>query len=178
MAGAGLTSGGLGAGLGAAAVAGLAGVERGNTNACLGTLHRVFKREFERIAQVGTALGAAARAATAEDVAEHIAEDVGKVGVTGTGAVKPAGRAGGSRRIDTGMTELVVGGAFLRVRQNLVGLFRFLELGLGGLVARIAVGVELHGKPPVGLLDLGLRRVARDPERFVVVPFGHNVSSK
>ena len=68
----------------------------GNTNACLGTLHRVFKREFERIAQVGTALGAAARAATAEDVAEHIAEDVGKVGVTGTGAVKPASRAGGS----------------------------------------------------------------------------------
>ena len=76
------------------------------------------------------------------------------------------------------MTELVVGRALLRVRQNLVSLFRFLELGLGGLVARIAVGMKLHRKPPVGLLDLGLRRVARDPERFVVVLFGHDVSSK
>ena len=123
-------------------------------------------------------MGAAARTRAAEDVAKHIAENIGEVRPTRAGAVKPAGRAGGGRWIDAGMTELVVGRALLRVRQNLVSLFRFLELGLGGLVARIAVGMKLHRKPPVGLLDLGLRRVARDPERFVVVLFGHDVSSK
>ena len=54
------------------------------------------------------------------------------------------------------MAEPVVGPPLLGVLQDVVGLLDLLELLLGGLVARIDVRMELPGKPPVGLLDIGL----------------------
>ena len=64
--------------------------------------------------------------------------------------------------------HLVVGGALLRVLQDLVGLVDLLEARLG--VGHLAdVGVVLAGELAVGLLDVVLRRAARDAERLVVV---------
>ena len=45
--------------------------------------------------------------------------------------------------LDAGVAEAVVGRALLGVGEDGVGLGRFLELLLGGLVARVAVGVVL-----------------------------------
>jgi hypothetical protein len=64
---------------------------------------------------------------------------------------------------------LVVGGALLRVGQDLVGFLGFLELLLGLGIVRIAVRMVLHGQLAVGLLDLVVRGVAVDAEDFVVV---------
>ena len=52
-----------------------------------------------------------------------------------------------------GMAVLVVGGALLRVAQDFVGLAQFLELLLGGFVARVLVRVILDRELAVGLLD-------------------------
>ena len=49
------------------------------------------------------------------------------------------------------MAELVVALALLGVGEDLVGLGRLLELLLGRLVARVAVGVELLRGLPEGL---------------------------
>ncbi len=51
------------------------------------------------------------------------------------------------------MAETVVGSAFLRVFQRLIGLAQFLELGFGLLVARIAVRVVFHGLFAEGTLE-------------------------
>src|SRR5690606_19847204 len=57
--------------------------------------------------------------------------------------------------------------------QDLVGLLDLLELLLGLLVAGIAIGMQLHGEAPVGLLDVGLRRIARHAQDRVVVALRH-----
>jgi hypothetical protein len=64
---------------------------------------------------------------------------------------------------------LVVGGALLRVGEDLVGFLGLLELLLRLGVVRIAVRMVLHGQLAVGLLDLVVRSVAVDAEDFVVV---------
>src|SRR6185295_17666197 len=122
------------------------GVERRHADAHLGALHRVFERELEAVAQVGTAehiaSAATALAAGTKDVAEHVAEDIGEARATGSAArgIETA-RARGGRRIDAGVPELIVGRALLRVRKDFVRLFYFLELRFGVfLVVRIAIG--------------------------------------
>ena len=55
------------------------------------------------------------------------------------------------------------------IAEHLVGLVDLLELRLGGLVARVHVGMMLAGELAVRLLDLFLRRALGDAERLVVV---------
>ena len=55
------------------------------------------------------------------------------------------------------MAELVVDPALLVVGEDLVGLVDLLELGLGGGVALVAVGVVLERLAPVGLAKLVAR---------------------
>ena len=71
------------------------------------------------------------------------------------------------------MAEVIVGGALLRILQDLVGLVQLLEAHLGVRVAGIAVGVELLGEPPVGRLELLLAGATGKPQRFIVVALGH-----
>ena len=73
------------------------------------------------------------------------------------------------------MAVLVVGGAFLRIRQDFVGLFAFLELGFGGglgVVALMAVRVVFGRELAVSLLDFIFAGVAGQAQDFVVVAFG------
>ncbi len=160
---------GLGPGLGAGAAAELALHQGGDADLDLLARDRVLESEAEVITQVGTRARAAA-AAAAEDVAEDIAEDVLE-----TRPRKVSGAAETAARLDPGVAELVVGGAFLGVRENLVGQLGLLELGLGRRLAGIAVRVVLHGEPPVGLLDVGLAGVARHPQDLVIIAFGHGI---
>src|SRR3989440_1966928 len=71
----------------------------------------------------------------------------------------------------TGGAIAIVGGALLRIPQDLVGLGDLLELRLGRLlfVRTYAIGMMLHREATVGLFDLGFVRVARDAEQRVVV---------
>ena len=81
----------------------------------------------------------------------------------------PARRA--RRRVDAGVAELVVGGALLRVGQDFVRFLRLLELFLGALVVRIAIRVMLHRELAIGLLDVLFRCVAVEAQHRVVVAF-------
>ena len=74
------------------------------------------------------------------------------------------------------MPEAIVSGAFLVVDENIVGFAQFLESFLGGLVARILIGMKLYGEFSICALNLFAARGARDSEDFVVVTLGgHSV---
>ena len=137
--------------------------------------HRLVEIELELVLEIRAAkhLRAAAAATSAtEDVAEHLAEHFAK----GVGARVTAAPAALARSIDARVPMLVVDGALLAVAENLVGLLGLLEFLLGILVTRIAIRVKFHGKTTVGLLDVGLRRGARQIEHLVVVAFRHSAS--
>jgi hypothetical protein len=87
-----------------------------------------------------TAAGTPAPAAAEERIEDtgEITKDILKV-VEG-GGVALAGRA-----LNPGKAELVVISPFLLVGKNLVSLGGFLEFFLGGLVARVFIGVKLYG---------------------------------
>src|SRR5690606_34012225 len=57
----------------------------------------------------------------------------------------------------------------LRVLEALIGLVDFLELVLAGVVARIAVGMELHGELAEGALEFLVVRAFAHTERFVEI---------
>ena len=65
--------------------------------------------------------------------------------------------------------ELVVLLSLLAVPEDLVRFVDFLELGLGGLVARVDVGMVLARELPERLLDLFLGGGLGDAERLVIV---------
>jgi hypothetical protein len=75
--------------------------------------------------------------------------------------------------LEGGMAEVVVGGALLRVFQDLVSLVQLFEANFRLHVARVAIGMELLGEPPVGGLELLLACAPRKAERFIVVALGH-----
>ena len=68
--------------------------------------------------------------------------------------------------------ELVVHLTLLGVAQDVVGFLDVLEALLGGLVARIQIGMVLARELAVGLADFVRIGVARHAQRFVVVVLG------
>jgi hypothetical protein len=164
MTAAGRTGLGLGARLGAAAVAELTVDPGREPDLDLLAGDRLLQRQRQVVAQIDPALRAppAGASAAAEDVAEDIAEDVGE----GTGVARRAAAETAEARpgpLDAGMTELIIGRTLLGIGQHVIGQLGLFELGLGLAVARIAVGVIFHRQPPEGLLDVGLTGVALNP---------------
>ena len=97
----------------------------------------------------------------AEDVAEHLVEDVVDIA-----EARPAIAV---RAIHPGMAEAVVGGAFLRVGEDRIGLVDFLEAAGGVVAAAVAVGVVLHGQLAEGGLEPRLVAAAVHAQDVVVV---------
>jgi len=128
---------------------------------------RFFEFEGYVFAQVGTTLGAAAAATAsaeqipkAEEVAEDFAEVLHYVGVKTAGAT-----------VDAGVAETVVGGTFVGVGQDGVGLAAFLEFFFCVGIIGIAIRMELQRQLAIGALDFLLAGFAGNPEYFVVVAF-------
>jgi hypothetical protein len=67
------------------------------------------------------------------------------------------------------VTETVVRGALVQVREDRVGLVGLLEPILGAAVTRILVRVVLEGQCAKRLLDLQIGGVARDPQYVIVI---------
>src|SRR5208282_4809046 len=122
---------------------------------------------------VGTACGPGAATPVAGELAEHFVEDVGKAGAEIEAAGAEAAGAGPSVRLEGSVAEAVVGRPLLTILEDVVGLVQVLELLLGRFVARIAVGVKLHGELPVGLLEVIRARAAADAESIVVIRLRH-----
>jgi hypothetical protein len=130
-----------------------------------------LERDLEVVAQIGAAArtgpAAAEGVAESEDVAEP-AEDVAEVREhRRVEALRPAALA------DAGMAEAIVGGALVAVGEDRRRPRRFLEALLGGVVARVAIGVILQRQLAIGALDLPVRGRARDAQDLVVVRSSH-----
>src|SRR5690606_31102067 len=169
---AGIAGGGIGTLGRAGAVAGLALGQPRHLDLDAGAEHGLLQRQFQLIAQVGAPehLRAATATAAAEDVTEHITEDVAEVRAR---AETVAAGATAPLRIQAFMAVLVIDGPLGGVGEYFVGLLDLLELLLGLGIAGIAVGMQLHGEAPVGLLDVGLRRITRHVQNLVVVALRH-----
>jgi hypothetical protein len=115
--------------------------------------------------------------ALAAEVAHERAQGVGQVeaGIESAAAEATARACAGAAR---GVAELVVARTLLRIVQHLVGFGGLLELRLGVRIARVAVGMPLHGELAVRLLDLLDRRAARDAEHLVIVALRHQWSAR
>ena len=81
----------------------------------------------------------------------------------------------GGTTLKGGMTVTVIGGAFLRVPENVVGLGYLTESGLGLGVPRVFVRVMLDGELAVRAFDLLKLDGAGDFQHFVVIPFCHDL---
>src|SRR5262249_25886904 len=69
------------------------------------------------------------------------------------------------------VSEAIVAGALLFVREHLVRLGRLLEAGLGLGVARVAVRVVLERARPVRFADVVRGCVLGDAEDLVIIAF-------
>ncbi len=132
----------------------------------------VFQIDLQVVAHVvatGLALTASATATATHEVAEHFLENIGEAAepCAGSAAAEPGPAATGLFK--GVMTEPVIGGAFLFVLQDLVGLVDFLELGFGVLVTLVLVRVILHRLLAVGAFQGRRIRVAVDAQNFVEI---------
>src|SRR5690606_6202282 len=147
----------LGARFRAGAVARLARHGGGNGDGLRPPAVGVFQRDFEIVAQVGAAHRAgavAAPAAAAHEFIEDVLENVGEAAAAEV--VRPAAEAAAAKTAaaaERGLAVAIIGGPLLRVLQHVVGFADFLEPGFRRRIARVAVGVILHGQLAVSRLE-------------------------
>ena len=163
----------LGARLGAGARAGLASQGGRHLDGRRLALEGVLQHDFHVVAQVGAALAAIAAAAARAPAAEATEQIVENVGHGGGETIAAKAPRPAPALLEGGMAEAVIGGALVLVGEGLIGLVDFLELDLGLLVARVAVGMMLHGRLAEGRFQLRFRTGAGHAEEFVVISLGH-----
>src|SRR5690606_36259246 len=134
----------------------------------------LFEFDLEIVAQVRATQSrraTAAPAATAHEISENVFEDVGHGrGEFRSEAAWPAAPA----IFESGMTEPVIGGALLGILQRVIGLVDFLELVLGFGIARIAIGMKLHGELAISALEGRVIGAFLAAEHLVEIAFGQD----
>ena len=120
--------------------------------------------------QIGATAHPRSTAAAAENVTEHIAENIAER--AGAGATAASGG-----RVNTGVTELIIGCAFLSVAQHFIGFFDFLEAHFRLGVTRVAIRMVFHRQTAIGFFQVGVTRSVRNAQYFVIVAFGHGFSA-
>ena len=90
-------------------------------------MSRLFQRDFQVVAEVGTTIDIGATAPTTTASTEYFIEDAteGIPEAATTATAKTAGLL-----LDARMAVLIIGGTFLAIRKNLVSLLAFLEFFL------------------------------------------------
>src|SRR5690606_28263839 len=68
----------------------------------------------------------------------------------------------------------VIGGALLGILQRVIGLVDFLELVLGFGIARIAIGMKLHGELAISALEGRVIGAFLAAEHLVEIAFGQD----
>src|SRR6185312_13650446 len=153
----------------AAAVTGITRRERRHADLRLASFESFLERDLEIVAEIAAAIIRAAATAAAHHRAEHLLEDVGEA----AGAAEAEIAAAATALFESGMAEAVVSGALLIVLQDVIGLVNILEAVLGLFVARIAVGMILHGELTERLLDVVARGITPHAEQLIEVLFRH-----
>jgi hypothetical protein len=84
--------------------------------------------------------------------------------------VEPTGAAGTSGALrKCGVPIAIVGGAFVVVHKDVVGLAELLEPLLRRRIVRVLVRVKLHRELAIRALDLLCRRLTADGEDLVII---------
>jgi hypothetical protein len=151
---------------------GLAARHLGNLDARFATVQDIEKIDFKVVPKIGAALSSTAPTAgsgparAAKNIAEQVVEEVAEIAEI---AKIPAGmpRTGPAH---PGMTEAVIAGAFLRIREDGVSLGNLLETLLGLRIVRIAVRMALQSKFPIGFFEIGLACAPLDAQNLVKIP--------
>src|ERR1022692_2715244 len=196
-----LLAGGFAGAGGTGATAGVADVVARDIDTRLGAFDGLPEVDIHHVLEVAALFGfdVGGFVTTAEELREDVAETAGAGFMTPAagGRAARSGRHIGevetaeievgtglpaasrtTRRARTGKTvlgikaELVVHGTLLGVTEHIVGFLNVLEALLGGLVARVEVGVVFTGELPISFADLLGAGLARYAERFVVVVLG------
>ena len=141
-------------------------------------LERLFEGDFHVETKIGTLAGGPRPllGPMATEIAEHFIEDICKsrseTAAESTWTTTSPPCPGGGV-FESGVAETVVGGPFLVVLEDLIGLGKVLEFFFGLLVSGVLVRMEFHRQLAVGLLDILRGGVAADPECRVIVLFSH-----
>src|SRR5579872_4062857 len=107
-------------------------------------------------------------AAHVEHLAEQVAEDVAQVH-----CARKTAKAARPASSDTRMPKTIIRSPLVGVAQHLVGLARFLELLLGGMIAGVPVWMILQCLLAIGALQLLVVRITRNTQDLVIVSFAH-----
>ncbi len=153
------------------AVAGRAGLARGNRDLRILAAKGVFQRDRHVVAQIRTALRTAAPAPGCR-AAEHLSKD----GIEDIGGIHAPERIATARprsALKGGMAEPVIGRALLLIGEHGIGLVNFLELFLGFRVSCILVRMVLHRQFAIGRFQRLAVDAALNAQYFVVVAFAH-----
>src|SRR3569833_532855 len=150
-----------GAGLGTRAPARLARDGDFDLDGGFLAVERLVERDFEVVPQVRAAPGLLASAA-AERIAENGLEDVAQIAEIGL-------RAAAHAVVESSVADAIVGRAFLRVLQAIIGFVDRLEPRFAFVIARIAVRMILHRKLAERGLDRRAIRPALDLEQLVKI---------
>jgi hypothetical protein len=127
--------------------------------------------DAEVAAPAGTATAAPLRAAPSEELRKKVLELREDV-------AHPRARKVESARLDPRVAELVVAGPLLTIRKNAECLGGLLELGGGGGIVLVAVGVKLEGALTIALPNLVFGSLSAHPQDFVVAAlFAHKVKN-
>jgi hypothetical protein len=141
------------------------GLVAANGDLSLFAENRLFKFQGDILAQVRAALSACAAATAAEEIAkaEKVAENLAEI--VEDGGIDPA------RSANSGVTEAVVGGALVGIRQDGVGFAALFELLFRVGIIGVTVRVKLQRQFAVGAFDLLIAGPAGNPEDLVVIAF-------
>ena len=125
----------------------LAGDGRGHANLRALAVIGVLERDLHIVAQIAAAvLPLAAAPAAAHELAEQIVEHIGE----GGGEIEALGTAPAEPALEGGMAKAFIGGAFVGVLQDLIGLAQFLEFVFGRVIAGVAIGMAFHRQLAIG----------------------------
>src|SRR4029079_8882730 len=127
-----------------------------------------FERQFEIVAKVRAAGGTGPLCPRIHEFAEDRRENVGKALETSP--------AGGAERaltvhpvLESGMAKAVIGGALLRVLEDVIGLADRLEVSFLVGASAMAVGMAVHRQLAIGSLDRLVVGAACDAEQLIIV---------
>ena len=132
-----------------------------------------FQRQFHVVAQVGAARGVGALAARVHELAEDIVENVGERAEPLRSAAERISAATAAI-LERGLAEAVVGGALLRVLQDLIGLADLLEMRFLVGAAAMAVGMAFHRDLAIRRLDRRRIGAAIDAQQAVIITIRHD----
>ena len=174
---AGATGLGLGPGFGTGSLAGFTGIPTRYAYLGVLALCGFLQSDLHGVTEITAAKHLAATATRSPTLlAEHVAKNVTK------GFSKAAITFRSTRTatvwVYPRVPVLVICCTLLRVRQHFISLFGFLELFFRnfGRVSLVAVGMVLHRKLAIGLLNFFFRGVTGNAQSFVIVSFGHDFS--